>query len=339
MAETSAQANGTEIPVRTVETRYGSMKIFANDTGAAPRSLAIYGEWAEHEIAFLKSFLEPGATVVDAGAFVGTHTLSFSRIVGPDGMVVSFEAQAETFALLRDNVSVNGATNVRLENAAVMDRVGELQGAAIDPTHENSFGSASLVDPAATDHAGVSRVMRATTIDALGLAACALIKIDVEGAEDAVIRGAAETIRRFSPVIFAECNSVEAGLRTLAELRALGYVVRLHVADAFNADNFRAVRDNMFGNAREASLVGVPAAQSGRLDRLAPKPWEMLLAIETADDLVLGMLNKPQYLEVLQAGAAARTGGEAWLRSQVVVPRRYGVSGRLERALDALLGR
>jgi tetratricopeptide (TPR) repeat protein len=52
-----------------------------------------------------------------------------------------------------------------------------------------------------------------------------------------------------------------------------------------------------------------------RIDEMQPRPCELLLKIESADDLVLGMLNKPQYIgEVLQIGAAARSGGDVWVK-------------------------
>ena len=103
----------------TVDARYGRITTFANDVGAVSRSLRIYGEWAENEISFLRRLIPSGGTAVDVGAYVGTHTLAFSRFVGSAGSVVSFEPQPDTFKLLEANVANNHVSNVRLENAAV----------------------------------------------------------------------------------------------------------------------------------------------------------------------------------------------------------------------------
>ena len=158
--------------------------------------------------------------------------------------------------------------------------------------------------------------MPARTIDSLGLVRCDLIKVDAEGVEDLVIRGAIETIRRTSPVIYAECNSVADGLKTFNLLSGLGYDVRMHVVDAFNADNFLHNADNVFGQAREVALVGAAGEWLAKLDTISPRSCELLLAVETADDLVLGMLNKVQYFEeILRGSAAGRTGGDVWLRT------------------------
>lgn len=310
---------------RTIDARYGRISFFANDVGAASQSLATYGEWAENEIGFVKGFISSGGTVVDVGAYIGTHTLAFSRFVGPEGVVVSLEAQTETFDLLKHNVAVNQISNVQLENAAVCDRIGELTIPLIDMSDKASFGSASLREvltnqagrPDEVPGPGTQRMakVRSVAIDGFALPHCTLIKIDTEGAEDMVIRGAADTIRRTSPVVYAECNSVADGLRSFELLRDYGYEVRLHLVDAFNKDNFLGVSENVFGVAREAALVGLRAEDTHRFDAIALRPCELLLRIETADDLALGMLNKPQYPdEVLRLNAAARSGGDSWLK-------------------------
>ena len=67
-------------PYRAVRARYGEMTVFANDTGAVSRSLAEYGEWAENELAFMRKLVPPGATVIDVGAYVGTHTLALRSL-------------------------------------------------------------------------------------------------------------------------------------------------------------------------------------------------------------------------------------------------------------------
>jgi len=90
--------------------------------------------------------------------------------------------------------------------------------------------------------------------------------------------------------------------------------VRLHVVDAFAPDNFFGVKENIFGRAREAALVGVPSHEIDYLDALVIRPCELLLRVDTADDLVLGLLNKPQYTEeILRPSAAAFDGEVAWL--------------------------
>lgn len=292
-----------------VNGRYGRIAYFARDVGAVSLALAAYGEWAANELAFMRQFIPKNGTVLDIGAYVGTHTLAFA---GWTGEVVALEAQPATFQVLGDNVRCNGLTNVRLEHAAAGDYCGSMHAHGIDITTEASFGSASLAG-AAPDTAGTMFDVPIVTIDSLDLPRCDFMKIDVEGMESAVIAGAAATIRRHRPVIYAECNSVELGADSLRVMRDLGYEVRLHVVDAFAEDNFFGNPVNIFGPAREAALVGVPLGDP-RFETAVVQPCEIFARIETLDDLVLGLLNKPQYPpEILQPSAAAQSGGDAWL--------------------------
>ena len=335
---------------RTVEARYGRMTVFANDIGAATLSLMTYGEWAENEISFVRTFIPLDGTVVDVGAYIGTHALAFSRFVGPKGAVIALEAQPDTFAVLRQNLAVNGSLNVHAENCAACDRSGTLTIPLIDISHRDSFGSASLRTSVFYESAcsmeaipptvGRTAQVRAITIDEFELPKCSLIKVDAEGLEDVVFRGAAETIRRTSPAVYAECNSVADGLRCIDVLKNYGYQVRLHVVNAFNSDNFLGVSNNIFGRGSEAALVGLSVEGAHHFNSIVLRPCESLLRIDTADDLVLGMLNKPQYIdEVLQQSSAAQSGGDSWLKEirslHIEMQRVLNEVSRIQDALDA----
>ncbi|MEX3966310.1 FkbM family methyltransferase [Paraburkholderia sp. EG286B] len=309
----------------TVDTRHGQVTLFANDTGAISDSLRLYGEWAQNELSFMLSMVHPGDTVIDVGGYIGTHTLAFARHVGEHGQVVTIEAQARSFDLLSRNIRDNGLANVRAENAIASAVAKEEHIPAIDIKTPASYGSASLRDvfvPGARQHesSGASEFrVKSIALDELPVASCALIKIDVEGMEDMVLRGAGELIRRHGPAIYAECNSLEDGLRCFRLLREYGYRVRAHVVLAFNEDNFLHCSQNVFMGAREVALVGTPEA-SDPLEGYEVRQCELLLDIETADDLALALLNKPQYdHEVLRASAAARSGGTAVLDAAVAL--------------------
>ncbi len=90
------------------------------------RSLRIYGEWAEHELNVLHSYVVAGTTVVDVGANIGTHTLPMSRWVD-SGHVISIEAQPVISRILRINCLQNACFNVRVFNAICADNPGNLE--------------------------------------------------------------------------------------------------------------------------------------------------------------------------------------------------------------------
>jgi FkbM family methyltransferase len=154
-----------------------------------------------------KAHLRPGHTALDVGANVGCYSMLFGQWVGPAGKVFAFEPAPETFAALSEHIALNSLKGIATPiNAAVCDESSEMNFLALD-----TLGMSRL----ATDgeQAEGSRVIRvpATSIDEF----CErenlspdLIKIDVEGFELSVLRGARETIkaRRDKLALFVEMH-------------------------------------------------------------------------------------------------------------------------------------
>jgi FkbM family methyltransferase len=139
-----------------------------------------------------------GATVLDIGAHVGLHTLVFSRSTGGKGRVLAVEASPANAALLRKHLDWNDCSNVRLVEAAIGDRDGDVAFTfRPDPTDPDAFAN-SL----AYNIGGATASVRMTTIDTL-CDRCEpdLIKIDIEGAELLALRGAYQTLMRSTPIL------------------------------------------------------------------------------------------------------------------------------------------
>lgn len=104
------------------------------------------------------------------------------------------------------------------------------------------------------------------TIDSLGLRTCSLLKIDVEGMESQVLRGALATIERCQLIIYFEHASGDT--RELAfifnMLRGRNYRLYWHFANPFNIRNHRVNPTNVFGGTLELNVFSAPA------DRQAP---------------------------------------------------------------------
>ena len=301
-----------------VDTKYGKFKVFINDVGAVTQSLIEYGEWAENELRFLHYFIKEGSSVVDVGAYIGTHSIAFAHFVGPKGKVISIEAQQISFNLLNYNILINNIYNIKTRNAIASFEPGMVLIPEIQIENQCSFGSTSLLPLFSSCSEGFKEInssenqveVEAITIDNLPLDSCALIKIDAEGMEDLVLCGAKQTIIKHRPVIYAECNSVEAGIKTYKVLMNNGYKILAHVVPAFHPNNFRNSTKNLFNQGCEVAIVGLSNELMAEVDRYKLSAGELLLRIETADDLVLALLNKPQYsMEVLRTGSAARSGG------------------------------
>jgi FkbM family methyltransferase len=172
--------------------------------GTLSRAVIRRGYWEPGVTAAFVEHLAPGAGVIDIGANFGHFTLTAANRVGRDGIVIAFEPEPRTFALLSENVRLGAYANVRIEQKAVSDSAGVLA-LAIDTGNP---GGHSLT--AANIAAGAERVdVDVVTID--GYLAAHLpgrridvIKIDVQGFESHVLRGARALIARDHPVILCE---------------------------------------------------------------------------------------------------------------------------------------
>lgn len=181
---------------------------------------------------FFRKALRPGMVVFDLGANIGQYTLLAAKRVGPGGSVHAFEPAPEEYRKLCVNVEINGLANVVANPLAVCDRTGET---ALHTAGRGLGLYNSLGRPIRSADADVVRVP-CTTLDdyvrAANVARVDLIKMDVEGAELAVVRGATELLSRSAaPVIVCEFSDpAAAGMgHTTADLRraleAFGYRV------------------------------------------------------------------------------------------------------------------
>lgn len=151
----------------------------------------------------------PGAIkqVVDVGANVGNHSLYFAQFLT---YVHAFEPQPDLCEVFEKNLE--GCDNVTLHRCALGDKLGF--GEMVYPKGRESDHTAEV-----ETHGGSIPI---NTLDAYDIPAD-LIKIDVEGAELKVLKGAMATIINNKPELFIECATDEA-FETISEyLAPIGY--------------------------------------------------------------------------------------------------------------------
>lgn len=160
-----------------------------------------------HERRFFERILRSGTvhTFLDVGANQGLYTLIAARYV-PGGEVIAFEPLSSEARKLCRNVSVNRYRNVRVEQAAL----GAFEGEADMFMVLGGKAAYSSLRPPANDVSADSTLVRVkvSTIDhyvpSVGLSSLDLVKIDVEGGELEVLRGAERAIDRYQPVFVVE---------------------------------------------------------------------------------------------------------------------------------------
>lgn len=150
----------------------------------------------------------------DVGANIGNHSVFFSRILCRD--VYSFEPVLESYELLSENLKLNGvASNVQAFNVAV----GATESRGVMQVHESNLGASRLVEE---EGGGVEISLLDSILPPQSN--IALIKIDVEGYECEVLRGATETIKRCKPVLVIESQSIVSFIELGSILKGYGYV-------------------------------------------------------------------------------------------------------------------
>ncbi|MGV0871971.1 FkbM family methyltransferase [Mycolicibacterium sp. XJ879] len=168
---------------------------------------ATFGERDLNIVRFWPHVLKNGSVFFDVGANIGLYSISASKYVGPAGRVIGFEAHPMIHRYLVSNVARNAVVNVVAENLAVGAESGEARIAFCD----NNAGQTHV---ASTTEDGV--VVPMVTLDDYcfrnGISRIDYIKVDVEGYELQVIKGAASIISA-SDSILIQTEFVSQNLR------------------------------------------------------------------------------------------------------------------------------
>lgn len=208
-----------------------------------------YGYCEANLTNFFLRYAREGMTFVDVGAHVGFYTAFLSELVGSSGQVHSFEPTPWTFRLISENAV--GLTNVTLNNSAVSERAGTLSFA----DYGAGYGAYNSAHPDGAPE--MSRTPTMTTVQSLTLDSYCeeksivpdIIKIDAEGFEASVLRGASELLGAIGarrPLITLEVAGGDAWAKNRSEafdiLTAASYVPHEISVEGFLKEH--VTRDN-----------------------------------------------------------------------------------------------
>lgn len=154
--------------------------------------LILYGQWEASVHKAVLSMLEPGNIVIEVGANVGYHTLGMAAAVGSTGSVTTLEANPRLTDLLERSIRINGFTDrVTVLNKAAMDQPGTIS--FVTSRTQSGGGYVSIWDH--TIHQdGQTIDVESVRLDDLGHDRVDMIRVDAEGCEPFVMRGAERLI-------------------------------------------------------------------------------------------------------------------------------------------------
>jgi len=188
-----------DVPIRISNAYYGDCQFWLSNRYRIESQILYHHCFDEKSLLYFMRIVKEGDVCVDVGANIGSLTLSLAHRVGHDGHVVAIEPGPVLADRLRRNVAASNRTNVEVCEVGLSDAEGELYWKLdTGPNAGNAFLSSEptdiVVPVVALD--SLSSIKRHSHID--------FIKIDVEGMEAAVIRGAMQTIQNHKPAILIE---------------------------------------------------------------------------------------------------------------------------------------
>ena len=165
---------------------------------AIQQSIIVKKEFFEKiNLDIVKKYLSKQSIILDIGANIGNHSMYFS-LLDSDNKIYAFEPHNINYNILRKNIEINNLTNIKIYNIAIGDK----EGSGILVEKDNNNLCDTMVEYQAEGK------VRFTSLDkfiqTVQLKKIDLIKIDVEGFEEYVIKGMVQLINKYDPIYWIE---------------------------------------------------------------------------------------------------------------------------------------
>jgi FkbM family methyltransferase len=238
-------------------TRYGAIAAPSSDEDLIVQFLEHYGEWSQLEVEFLSTLLPTRARVLDIGAYLGTFSMGLSQLVDLE-FVALVEGNRAVVPLLMRNVDAN----LRCPHEVVP----ALAVAPDSPTvtegwaNAGNAGSASFVGGGRNDDADglrIQPVLDRISLDELmhRFAPIHLVKLDVEGMENELLRSSRGILSDSTVLIWAECNEAPGSLELAQALLNTQRPLHYCAWPSHNVKNHAGTSSKIFPFAYEAGLL------------------------------------------------------------------------------------
>lgn len=198
------------------------------------------------ETALVKNYLKPGMTFIDVGANIGYYTLLSSSLVGREGVVLAFEPSPYAFDILCKTIKNNNINQARAIQAGLSDSKGDLQLylPKISGNHTPSMIANEGGSPIKVPVLTLDEFLTENKIDHVDL-----MKVDVEGFEPNILKGAESYIRqgKVSAILcelnnfWLECNN-SSSIHLHETLKELGYKTNEEFNPAIENQNLLFLR-------------------------------------------------------------------------------------------------
>lgn len=273
------------------ELRWGKFNLIEGDM--ISEIAACYGEWSEVEVSVFRHIIDEHSNIIEVGSNIGMHAVPLAK-TAHQGKLLCFEPQRIIFQQLCCNLALNDLTNVESYRLGVGNESGECSIESSDYSQAWNYGSFSLHKGFSTEANFQGKISR-EKIETIKLDdfppiselnALDLLKIDAEGLDIDVLKGAVQTIQRFKPAIFVEAQPSSAG-EIFNYLKSLEYIPFWVVSERYQATNFYGAERAEFGI--DTNFLALPKqvvenAPQTKLSALI----SLLQAVESVEDFAKG---------------------------------------------------
>lgn len=195
-AQTIAAIDTLKPKLDLVQAKPGPMYVYKNDQFVS-KAIRVYGEYCHAEVDIMKLFVEKESIYIDVGVNIGYHSLAIHKETGCS--VIGFEPNPTHFIIAAENCK---NAPIQLFNAALGSRKDTIMMTDVTIDDAGNYGETKQDDTGTIE-------AQCLTLDSLNLPEISGMKIDVEGFELGVMKGAEKTIDKYRPVIFYEALGLD----------------------------------------------------------------------------------------------------------------------------------
>jgi FkbM family methyltransferase len=189
----------------------------------------------------LYSLVNKDDVVLDVGSNIGETLLNFAKLVGPQGYVYGFEPDQTNYQNLQANIALNSFSNVRTLNIGISDTRSTAKLFRVD---DHNMGMNRILPEARQtgrqDYTTIETDTLDNTTSRLSIGKVGLIKIDVEGHEMNVLKGAQRLLSNLKPKLFVEIGHARLIRRNTSPNELLSFLENLGYA-TFDASKNEAI--------------------------------------------------------------------------------------------------
>lgn len=216
--------------MKSVNGRWGEVWFYENDTYVG-QSLDKYGEYNPDETECIISLADKNKLCLDVGANFGVITQALET----SGFTcVAFEPQPDIFNIMCKNV------RGEKHNCALGDKEGVSVMPLIPPNQNVNYGGFKVGTQSKLGTVNVA----IKTLDSFNFENVGFIKIDVEGYEEKVLRGAEKLIEKCRPILYIEDNRDNPNLRPY--ILSLEYILEEHNPALYRENNYFELKENIW---------------------------------------------------------------------------------------------